>query len=420
MILTIQGLGVSKSECANWDLPLGFPVERSKRELFMRSTRLFKEFVASERSGALVLMFVTAISLVLANTVYGEGLLHWFHSPVFGMSVEKWVNDGLMVIFFLMIGLELEREIYVGELSSWKNSALPVVAAIGGMVVPAGIHVLLNWGTDTARGAGIPMATDIAFSLGVLALFGTKVPYSLKVFLTALAIADDLGAIVIIALFYTKELSLTYLWGALGLFAFLGLLNRLRVTLLWVYLLGGVGMWWCFLQSGVHATIGGVLLAFAIPFSTDKEACISHRLQHRLHYPVALGILPLFALVNTCIPLQGDWYWQLLQPNSLGIILGLVLGKPLGIMTFCLVAIFFRVGKLPASLRPSHLVGAGLLAGIGFTMSIFISTLAFEEQEQINLSQISVLIASATAMILGAAWFLLVIPQAKVEEDILT
>ena len=378
----------------------------------MLSTKLFKEFVASERSGALVLMLATAVSLLLANTSFGESLQHFFHMPLLGMPFETWVNDGLMVVFFLMIGLELEREIYEGELSSWKNAALPVIAAIGGMVVPGMIHILMNLGTSTTHGAGIPMATDIAFSLGVLAMFGSKVPYSLKIFLTALAIADDLGAIVIIALFYTKEVALTYLFGALGVLALLGCLNRFRVHILWPYLIGGVAMWWCFLQSGVHATIGGVLLAFAIPFSKRREDCISHRLQHRLHYPVALGILPIFALVNTCISLHGDWYWRLLEPNSVGIYVALVVGKPLGIIAFCWLAIYFRFGQLPDALSRSHLVGAGILAGIGFTMSIFISTLAFEDQELVNLSQISVLLASASAAALGAGWFLAFVPKA--------
>ncbi len=382
----------------------------------MLSTKLFKEFVSSERSGAFVLMFATAVSLLLANSLFGETLQHLFHMPFLGMPIEKWVNDGLMAIFFLMIGLELEREIYEGELSSWKNAALPVIAAIGGMVVPALIHIVLNVGTTTTRGVGIPMATDIAFSLGVLALFGRKVPYSLKIFLTALAIADDLGAIVIIAMFYTKDVALTYLFGAIGVLALLGCLNRFRVQLLWPYVIGGIAMWWCFLQSGVHATIGGVLLAFVIPFSKRQEDCISHRLQHRLHYPVAIGILPIFAVVNTCIPLHGNWYWQLLQPNSLGIYLGLVVGKPLGIIAFCLLAIFFRFGQLPEALHRSHLVGAGILAGIGFTMSIFISTLAFEDQELINISQISVLLASVTAAVLGGVWFLIVVPNATVAD----
>lgn len=378
----------------------------------MLSTGLFKEFIASERSGAFVLMFATAGSLLLANTLFGESLQHFFHSSVFGMPIEKWVNDGLMVIFFLMIGLELEREIYEGELSSWRNAALPVIAAVGGMVVPAAIHILMNLGTATMRGAGIPMATDIAFSLGVLALCGSRVPYSLKVFLTALAIADDLGAILVIALFYTKEVALTYLLGAFGVLLFLGYLNRLRVQLLWPFVIGGVAMWWCFLQSGVHATIGGVLLAFAIPFSKRREDCISHRLQHRLHYPVALGILPIFAIVNTCIPLHGDWYWRLLEPNSLGIYLALVVGKPLGIIAFCFLAIHYRFGQLPDALSRVHVIGAGILAGIGFTMSIFISTLAFDDHDLIDMSQISVLLASATAAILGTGFFLAFVPKA--------
>ncbi len=216
----------------------------------MKSTKLFKEFFASERSGAFVLMLATVVSLIVANTPAGEHLIHFFHSPMLGMPIEKWVNDGLMVIFFLMIGLELEREIYVGELSSRRNAALPVIAALGGMFVPAAIHFAINYGTPTASGFGIPMATDIAFSLGVLALFGTKVPYSLKVFLTALAIADDLGAILVIAIFYTKQLVWVYLASALAIFAALCGLNRFRVQVLWLYLLGGLAMWWCLLQSG--------------------------------------------------------------------------------------------------------------------------------------------------------------------------
>jgi Na+:H+ antiporter, NhaA family len=383
----------------------------------MGRSSLIKEFISSERSGAVLLMIATVISLALANSPFGESVLHFFHLPLFGMPVEKWVNDGLMVIFFLMIGLELEREIYEGELSTWEKASLPIIAAIGGMCVPALIHYVFNFSADTKAGAGIPMATDIAFSLGVLALFSTKVPYSLKIFLTALAIADDLGAIMVIAVFYTKQLSFAYLFGALGIFAFLCILNRLRVLTLWPYLLGGVAMWWFFLQSGVHATIGGVLLAFAMPFSKNKDDCISHQLQHRLHYPVALGILPIFALVNTCIPLNGDWYWQLLKPNSLGIYFGLVLGKPIGIVLFCLLAIRMGLGRMPDGLRFTHLMGAGLLAGIGFTMSIFISTLAFEDHELVNFSQVAILLASTTAAVLGGIWFVTMVPRILPTEE---
>ena len=377
----------------------------------MVKLNLFKEFLASERSGAFLLLIATFVSLTIANSSLGESFLHFLHSPVLGMPVERWVNDGLMVIFFLMIGLELEREIYVGELSSWRNASLPIVAAIGGMCVPALVHFGFNMGSTTRAGAGIPMATDIAFSLGVLALFSKKVPHSLKIFLTALAIADDLGAIVVIAIFYTKQLSLAYLFGALVIFAFLGLLNRLRIMALWPYMIGGIAMWWFFLQSGVHATIGGVLLAFAVPFARQSDDCVSRQLQHRLHYPVALGILPVFALVNTCIPLHGEWYWQLLTPNSLGIYFGLVLGKPIGITLFCLLAIWLGLGRMPDGLRVSHLIGAGLLAGIGFTMSIFISTLAFEDHDLINFSQIAILFASTTAAVLGGIWFVTMVPN---------
>ncbi len=230
----------------------------------MFRTKLFKEFFESERAGGLILIAVTICSMAIANSPVGEAVIHSFHSNWLGLSVEHWVNDGLMVIFFLMIGLELEREIYEGELSSIRKAALPVVAALGGMVVPAAIHSFFNYGTATQSGAGIPMATDIAFSLGVLSLFGTKVPYALKVFLAALAIADDLGAIIVIAIFYTKELSWMNLGIAAGILVALGILNRTRMNVLWPYLVAGVVMWYFLLHSGVHATIGGVTAGFRV------------------------------------------------------------------------------------------------------------------------------------------------------------
>ncbi|MDX1929885.1 MAG: Na+/H+ antiporter NhaA [Pirellulaceae bacterium] len=382
----------------------------------MFGTKLFKEFFASERAGGLILIAVTIVSLIVANSPIGEQVIHFFHSKILGMSIEHWVNDGLMVIFFLMIGLELEREIYEGELSTFRKAALPVFAALGGMLVPASIHAIFNYGSATQSGAGIPMATDIAFSLGVLSLFGTKVPYSLKVFLAALAIADDLGAIIAIAVFYTKDLNLGYLAGAASILAALFALNRTRMNTLWPYLLGGLGMWYCLLHSGIHATIGGVLLAFVLPFSRKREDCVSHKLQHRLHFPVAFILLPMFAIVNTCIPLSADWYTSLLEPNSKGIFLGLVVGKPLGILLFCWLAIQIGFGSLADGLTWNHLVGAGFLAGIGFTMSIFVSILAFADVDLVKMSQVTVLIASLASALLGAAWFAFFVRASKPED----
>jgi NhaA family Na+:H+ antiporter len=313
-----------------------------------------------------------------------------------------------MAIFFLLIGLELEREMYNGELSNFKNALLPVLAAAGGIAVPAAIHFAFNSGTPTRPGIGIPMATDIAFALGVLALLGSRVPASLKVFLTALAVMDDLGAIIVIAVFYTAELSLAYLLGAFAVFGSLIMLNRLfRVMSLLPYLLGGALMWFLMLKSGVHATIAGVLLAFAIPFSArqDDEESPSHRLEHMLHKPVAFMIMPIFALANTGIIIGSEWARDLALPNSLGILAGLVIGKPLGIALLTFFAVASGACRLPLDLQWRHVFGAGLLGGIGFTMSIFITNLAFAGNANvINASKIAILLGSLTAGILGFIW----------------
>ncbi len=366
-------------------------------------TKNFLDFIESEKSGGLVLIFFTLVALGIANSTFGSTFVHFWHIKALGMSMEHWVNDGLMTIFFLLVGLELERELYIGELSDFKNALLPIVAAVGGMIVPAGIHLLFNYGGATQAGAGIPMATDIAFSLGILSLFSNKVPFSLKIFLTALAIADDLGAVAVIAIFYTANFSITYLLLAVGVYAILLIMGRMKVEILALYLVGGLIMWYFMLQSGVHATVTGVLLAFAIPFGTDKK--LSHKLQHFLHKPVAFIILPIFALVNTCIIIDANWYESLVQPNSMGIFLGLVAGKPVGVLLFCFVAISLKICTLPENTNWKHLVGAGLLAGIGFTMSIFVAILAFEDPKLINFSQIVVLVASLLAGLLGAIWF---------------
>lgn len=371
---------------------------------------LFREFLASEQTSGILLIICTIASILLANSSLGPAYLDFWHSHVgfaagpikLSYNLEHWVNDGLMAIFFLLVGLEIERELYVGELSDLKQAMLPISAALGGMLVPALIHFLLNHGTATQRGAGIPMATDIAFALGVLALLGNKVPLSLKIFLTALAIIDDLGAIIIIALFYTSKLSLGYLLAALGIFGILLIINRLGINRLWVYILPGICIWYCLLQSGVHATLAGVLLAFAIPFRRGDSASPSYKLQHFLHKPVAFLVMPIFALANTGIILGTDWANSLTTLNSLGIFGGLVLGKPLGIVLFCLLATKLGLSRLPSGVDWQHLVGAGFLGGVGFTMSIFITLLAFNDLQTIQSAKIAVMLASVMAGIIGA------------------
>jgi Na+:H+ antiporter, NhaA family len=370
-------------------------------------SKTFQSFFQSEKTGGLLLIVCTLASLVIANSILGANYLRFWQAYVGGLSVEHWINDALMAVFFLLIGLELERELYVGELSDFKNALLPIFAAIGGICVPALIHFLLNVGTPAQAGLGIPMATDIAFALGVLALLGNRVPASLKVFLTALAVMDDLGAIIVIAIFYTAKLQLGYLIGALVVFGSLVLLNRLRVMNVIPYLIGGVVMWLLMYKSGVHATLAGVLLAFAIPFTgkEDDETSPSHKLEHLLHRPVAFVILPIFALANTGIVISSDWFQGLFTANSAGISSGLVIGKPAGIALISFVVVSIGICRLPLDLRWRHILGAGMLGGIGFTMSIFITNLAFAgEANVINASKIAILLASLMAGAMGFLW----------------
>ncbi len=367
----------------------------------------FNRFFESEKSSGIVLIFCTILSLLVANSAFGPAYLGFWQVKVVGLSLEHWANDALMAVFFLFVGLELERELYVGELSNFRKALLPIIAAAGGIVVPAGIHYALNAELPTQAGAGIPMATDIAFALGVLALLGGRVPASLKVFLTALAVMDDLGAIVVIAVFYTTQFSPGYLLAAFAVFGLLVILNRLRVMALLPYLLGGALMWGLMLKSGVHATIAGVLLAFAIPFAgrAEDDTSPSHRLEHALNKPVAFLILPIFALANTGIVISAGWQQDLWSSNSLGILGGLVLGKPLGIFVASLLAVAVGLCALPGDLKRCHLLGAGLLGGIGFTMSIFITNLAFHDSPSlINSSKMAILLASLAAGGLGFIW----------------
>lgn len=371
-------------------------------------TDTFKRFFESEKTSGLILIACTALSLALANSTFGPSWLAIWNTDIAGLSLSHWINDGLMAVFFLLIGLELERELYVGELSSFRNALLPVVAAFGGMAAPALIHFVFNTGLPTQAGIGIPMATDIAFALGALALLGTRVPPALKVFVVAFAVIDDLGAIILIALFYSGDLSMTHLAGGLAVWVTLLLLNRYgRVQSLPVYLLGGVVMWVLMLKSGVHATIAGVMLAFAIPFWSrgEGQSSPSHRLENALHKPVAFLILPLFALANTGVVLDASLLSSMIEPNSLGIIGGLVIGKPVGILSCTLLALWLGWCVLPEDLSWHHVLGAGMLGGIGFTMSIFITNLAFSTQaEMIDASKLAVFVASLAAGVLGAVW----------------
>lgn len=385
----------------------------------MRISRLFKEFFESEKASGLVLMVCTVFSLVIANSPLGEKYIHLWHLPLAGEPLEFWINDALMTIFFLLVGLEIEREIYIGELSNPKNAVLPVLAALGGMMFPALIHWFFNNGTATASGVGIPTATDIAFSLGILSLLGNRIPVSLKIFLTALAIIDDLGAIVVIALFYSKGFDFYYFLAALGIFGFMIVLNRLKVYKIRIYLILGAIMWYCVLHSGIHATITGVLLAFAIPFGNGDKHSPSYHLQHLLHKPIAFLILPVFALANTGIIFSSGWTEQIFSTNSLGIILGLVLGKPIGIFLFTSIAIIAGWSALPENTKRIHILGAGFLAGIGFTMSIFITLLAFPEKEELIVgSKIAILLASLVAGIIGFIILKMIKPVIEPEEII--
>ena len=386
----------------------------NKNIINTRLSKTFNLFFESEKSSGILLIMCTVISLALANSIFGGDYLSFWRIYLGGLSIEHWVNDALMAIFFLLIGLELVRELKNGELSNLSNALLPIFAALGGIMVPALIHFSLNSGTPTQPGVGIPMATDIAFALGVLALLGKRVPASLKVLLTAIAVIDDLGAIIVIAVFYTATLKIMYLLGAIAVFGMLMALNRFfKILSLWPYLIGGVVMWSLMFSSGVHATIAGVLLAFTIPASAkvDDVPSPSHQLENFLHKPAAFIILPIFALANTGIVIGRDWAHSLTSANDLGIILGLVIGKPVGITLLCFIAVTIGICRLPSNLNWRIVFGAGILGGIGFTMSIFITNLAFTGQvELVNSSKMAVLIGSLTAGTIGLIWLKIFLP----------
>lgn len=367
----------------------------------LMQTKLFKSFFNSEKTAGLLLVFCTILSLSMANSTFGASYHHFWETKLGNHNLEYWINDGLMTIFFLLIGLELEREVYIGELSKIKDALLPIFAAIGGMIIPALVYLYFNSGTTTQSGAGIPMATDIAFALGILSLLGKRVPLSLKIFLTALAVIDDLGAIIVIAIFYTKTIFWNNLAIAGAIFVLLLIINRLKVRNLIPYLTLGFAMWYFMLSSGVHATITGVLLAFAIPFGNGSTKSTSYLLQSWLHKPVAFVILPIFALANTAIIISNDFADILSQNYSIGVAAGLILGKPIGIFIATFIAVKLKFCKLPTDLNWKTIFAVGFLGGIGFTMSIFITLLAFNNIEIINNAKIVILISSLIAGIIG-------------------
>ncbi len=382
----------------------------------MRITKLFKEFYESEKTGGIILIFCTILSLSIANSIFQSSYISLWQSKIANISIEHWINDGLMAIFFLLVGLELKRELYVGELSKVKNALLPVIAAIGGMLIPATLYLLINYGLKTKTGAGIPMATDIAFAIGVLSLLGKRVPISLKIFLTALAVIDDLGAIIVIALVYSTSLAWLNLVISLSIFLFLLFLNLFKVRNLFYYITGGIAMWYFMLHSGVHPTISGVLLAFVIPLGKGNTLASSYKLQHYLSKPVAFVILPLFALVNTAIIFGSNFHKVILEPYSLGISIGLIIGKPLGIILFSFAAVSLGICALPSDLKWKHIFGAGILAGIGFTMSIFITLLAFDNSTIVNNSKLIILLSSFIAGIIGFIYLKYILKEGVIEK----
>ncbi len=394
---------------------------QSKLQAPIAISPAFKEFTDNEKSAGVFLMICSIVALVLANSPLSEAYFGWWKTYLGPLNLGHWINDGLMAIFFLLIGLELKREVYVGELSDIKNATLPIVAALGGIAVPALIHFAFNKGLPTQSGFAIPMATDIAFVLSVLALVGNRAPISLKVFLTAIAVIDDLCAIIVIALFYTADLDLRFLAAAGGIAVLLVVINRMRVMSLVPYLLLGAVMWFFMLESGIHATIAGVVLAFAFPFRSVAEGQGSPmaRLEHALHKPVAFAILPIFAFANAGIAINSGAVEGLLSPNGLGIMLGLLAGKLIGVCGASFLAVKAGLCLLPGEVNWKHVIGAGWLTSIGFTMSIFITNLAFENQDAlINVSKMAILLASLAAGLIGYFWLLAVCtePEETLEE----
>ena len=375
----------------------------------MLITDYFKKFLHSSQSSGIILILCVAISLLIANSSLGASFQNLLDTKIgteifhLNYPLSIWINDGLMAIFFLLVGLEIKREIVEGELSSFKSASLPIIAAVGGMAVPAGIFYLFNQGTDYVKGWAIPMATDIAFSLAIISMLGKRVPLSLKIFLAALAIVDDLGAIVVIAVFYTEQLHWDYLGLSALMVVILIALNFFKFTKHIFYIIPGIFLWYFMHHSGIHATIAGVLLAFTIPTNVSTtEISPLEKLEQKLHLPVNFLIMPVFALANTNITFKDGMVDGLFTNFGYGIILGLFWGKVLGITTFSWLFIKLKISSLPDRSSWTQMIGAGLLAGIGFTMSIFIALLSFKGHPEIqDEAKFAVLVASVISGFAG-------------------
>jgi len=438
-----------------------------KKEPIEVLLRPINDFLRKEASGGILLIIFTVIALAWANSPWSDSYHDLWDTYIsinvgnfdLDLSLHHWINDGLMVIFFFVVGLEIKRELLVGELSSFKQAALPVAGAIGGMLIPAIFYAIFNDGTEASNGWGIPMATDIAFVIGILAILGSRVPLGLKVFVVSLAIADDIGAVMVIAIYYTSNISITALIGTVVILVLLGIVNKLGVKSLYIYSYLGLLLWLAVLQSGIHASIAGVLLAFTIPAKTrintkgfskntrdllDKferagehgenvltnetrqadvmaiEQCCDRilsplqRFEHWLHPWSSFVIMPLFALANAGVTLKGmDLGAALVSPVSIGIIAGLFLGKQFGIFAFAWLAVKIKVASLPEGVNWSKIYGAGILAGIGFTMSLFIAGLAFTDDSILNLSKIGILTASLIAGVVGYVFLQAAVSKSK-------
>ncbi|MBW1245591.1 Na+/H+ antiporter NhaA [Pseudomonas tolaasii] len=383
-------------------------LENADEQRATPSTLAFlSRFFAAESAGGLILMAAALAALLVANSPWADSYFATLHVKIVGLSIEHWVNDGLMAIFFMLVGLEIKREMLVGQLAGWSQRALPGFAALGGMLIPALIYVAVNWGSnETLGGWAIPAATDIAFALGVLSLLGKRVPISLKIFLSALAILDDLGAVIIIALFYTSGLSVSMLLASLAVTVFLVVLNQCGVRRLLPYLVAGGLLWFFMLQSGIHATLAGVILALCIPLgdSSDESKSPLLHLEEKLHPWVAFAVVPIFGFANAGVSLAGISPSNLIDPVPLGVTLGLLLGKQVGVFGFAALAIRMGLAKLPEECDWLQLYGVALLCGIGFTMSLFIGALAFPSSPHlVDEVKVGVLMGSILSAILGIA-----------------